>query len=86
MRMFELHREVDHNGHSGIGVVASGVEFSDGMVVMRWAGVWPTSVVFHEKGIASVEHLHGHGGDTKVVFLDAKPTEQIELERAQRRE
>lgn len=69
MRMFELHRDEDESGKSGTGVVAQGVEFGDGTVVLQWSGVWPTSVVFHKEGIESVIHLHGHGGKTRLVFL-----------------
>lgn len=68
MRMFVLQREVDETGISGTGVVAEGIEFSDGVVALRWLGLWPTSVVFHEQGIDSVLHVHGHGGKTQVVW------------------
>lgn len=70
MRRFELHRSVDVTGVSGCGVVAEGVAFADGVVVLRWLGPWPTSVVFHDRGIESVQHVHGHGGATQIVWLD----------------
>lgn len=70
-RRFELHRAIDVSGVSGTGVVADGVEFGDGVVVLRWRGEFP-SVVFHDRGIESVVHVHGHGGSTKVVWLDAR--------------
>lgn len=70
MRRFELHRDVDETGVSGTGVVAQGVEFDDGTVAMKWLGDWPTSVVFHERGAEALEHVHGHGGKTRVVWLD----------------
>ena len=69
MRVFRLERDVDASGVSGTGVVAEGVEFSDGTVALRWLGGWPTSVVFHERGIRSVEAVHGHEGKTRIVFL-----------------
>lgn len=53
---------------SGTGVVAEGVEFSDGTVALRWTSAWPTSVVFHDRGITSVEAIHGHGGKTRIVW------------------
>lgn len=68
-RPFVLDRQVDVTGVSGSGVVAQGVEFADGVVALRWVGKWPTSVVFHEHGSASVEHVHGHGGQTRIVWL-----------------
>ena len=70
MKRFELQRDEDETGVSGVGVVAEGVEFSDGVVALRWAGAWPTSVVFHEDGMRSVEVIHGHNGKTRIVMLD----------------
>jgi L-fucose isomerase-like protein len=68
MRPFTLHRDIDETGVSGTGVVAEGVEFSDGTVALRWTSAWPTSVVFHERGMESVEAVHGHGGKTRIVW------------------
>lgn len=70
MRRFELHRDQDVSGISGTGLVAEGVEFSDDCVVLRWMSEWPTSVVFHDKGMHAVEQIHGHGGSTRIVYLD----------------
>ena len=69
MRPFQLWRAEDVTGVSGVGIVAEGVEFSDGVVALRWRGKWPTSVVFHDKGIKSVEKIHGHDGKTTVVWV-----------------
>jgi len=69
-RRFELQRDVDVTGVSGTGVVAEGIEFSDGVVVLHWVGAWPSSVVHYDRGMDSVEHVHGHGGATRIVFLD----------------
>ena len=68
MRPFELHRDIDETGVSGTGVIAEGIEFADGSVALRWLSDWPTSVVFHDRGIRSVEAVHGHGGKTRIVF------------------
>lgn len=76
MRMFQLVRDVDETGISGTGVVAEGIEFSDGVVALRWlvpkdapgAGN-PTSVVFHDNGLGSVARIHGHGGKTRIVIV-----------------
>lgn len=68
-RAFVLQRNEDETGVSGTGIVAEGVEFSDGTVALRWTSAWPTSVVFHDRGIDSVVHVHGHGGKTQVVWL-----------------
>lgn len=70
MRRFRLLRTEDVSGCSGTGYVAEGVEFSDGAVVLRWTSKWPTSVVFHDRGIESVQALHGHDGRTTVEWED----------------
>lgn len=73
MRRFELHRDEDVSGVSGTGVVAEGVAFSgDGPVALRWTSEWPTSVVFHDRGIKSLEAVHGHNGRTRIVWLDGE--------------
>ncbi len=69
-RRFLLFRKEDVSGVSGTGVVAEGVEFSTGMVALMWLGEWPTSVVFHDRGIESVRVVHGHSGATKIIWLD----------------
>ena len=68
-RAFVLIRDTDVTGVSGTGIVAEGVEFSDGLVALHWTSDWPTSVVFHERGIESVEAIHGHNGSTRIEFL-----------------
>jgi hypothetical protein len=67
-RAFILQRDEDETGISGTGVVAEGVEFSDGTVALRWISEWPTSVVFHDRGIHSVQAIHGHGDKTRIVW------------------
>ena len=64
---FVLMRDTDVSGVSGTGVVADGVAFPDGTVALRWRGGNPTSVVFHDNGVESVEAIHGHGGATAEV-------------------
>lgn len=68
MRAFRLHRDTDVSGVSGTGVVAEGVEFSDGTAVVRWiVGDHRSTVVW--PSLAAVEAIHGHGGATRVVIL-----------------
>ena len=69
-RRFELHRDEDATGISGTGIVAEGVEFRDGVVCLRWLTEWPSSVVHYERGMESVEAIHGHNGRTRIVMLD----------------
>jgi hypothetical protein len=67
-RAFRLERIEDETGVSGTGFVAEGVQFSDGTVALRWTSAWPTSVVFHDRGIEAVKAVHGHGGKTRIVW------------------
>lgn len=69
-RRFLLVRDVDETGISGVGIVAEGLRFTDGVVVLRWTGAYPTSVVFHDRGVESVEAVHGHNGKTRIEWLD----------------
>lgn len=69
-RAFVLQRDVDETGVSGTGIVAGGVLFPDGVVALRWYSEWPTSVVFHDRGIEAVEAVHGHNGKTRIVWDD----------------
>lgn len=76
-RRFVLKRHADVTGVSGIGIVAEGVEFSDGTVALRWTSAWPTSVVFHDKGIEAVEAIHGHNGATEIAYLDTDDHDEL---------
>lgn len=79
-RPFALRRVVDETGVSGTGIVATGCEFDDGVVALRWRTEWPTSVVFHDRGMEAVEAVHGHGGKTEVVWLSDELPPRAELE------
>lgn len=68
MRRFQLVRDVDETGLSGTGVVAVGVEFPDDTVAMRWVTSVATTVVFD--CVADVEAIHGHGGLTRIDWID----------------
>jgi hypothetical protein len=68
-RRFVLRRSTDVSGVSGLGDVADGVVWPDGTAAVRWRGDSP-STVHHDQGAAAVERIHGHGGATRVVYLD----------------
>lgn len=68
-KAFVLERDEDVTGVSGTGIVAWGVEFPDGVVALRWKSDWPTSVVFHDRGIEAVKAVHGHNGKTRIVWM-----------------
>jgi hypothetical protein len=64
MRIFELVRHEDVTGLSGTGIIAEGIAFTDGTVVLRWVtehrstAIWPS--------LEDVEAVHGHGGSTEI--------------------
>jgi hypothetical protein len=67
VRIFQLVRDVDETGISGVGIVAHGVEFDDGTAVMRWATGTASTAIYDS--IADVEAIHGHQGSTRLVWL-----------------
>jgi hypothetical protein len=67
MRLFHLVRDVDVSGVSGEGIVAEGVELSDGTAVMRWFGELTCTAVY--KNIDSLLQIHGHEGSTNVEWI-----------------
>jgi hypothetical protein len=65
-KCFELQRKVDVSGISGTGIVAEGVEFPNGKVLIKWLGDRPSLVLWQ-----SIEHaqgVHGHNGGTDFVY------------------
>jgi hypothetical protein len=68
MRRFLLERDIDVSGISGTGVVAEGVQFSDGTVVLRWLGKSPSTVVWPD--IEAARAVHGHDGRTRFSQMD----------------
>lgn len=71
MRPFILVRIADDSGVSGTGTVAEGCEWADGTVAMRWLTRTASTAVYDS--IAHVEHIHGHGGKTRVLFIPLTP-------------
>ncbi len=67
---FELRRNESAAGHD---TVATGVQFGDGVVVLRWLGEYPSTVVFaHWGDVMRVHHIGEHGSKqwTTAVWLD----------------
>lgn len=69
-RRFLLVRNEDVTGVSGIGKVAEGIQYSDGVCSMHWV-VNPARSTTVYNSVEDVETIHGHNGATKVKFLDA---------------
>lgn len=70
MRLFHLVRYDDETGLSGTGVVAEGVEFTDGMVVLRWTTATPTTEIL--RSLDETLYLHGHEGKTVARFVNGE--------------
>jgi hypothetical protein len=68
--LFHLVRTEDETGVSGTGVVAHGIRFIDGSCAMRWIPGPAKSTAVYDS-IDDLEAIHGHGGKTKVAFIDA---------------
>jgi hypothetical protein len=68
MRRFLLIRDEDVSGVSGTGVVAEGVLFSTGKVVLSWCSDYRSVTVYDT--VADLETVHGHQGRTRAVWLD----------------
>ena len=64
-RSFHLNRLEDASGVSGTGIVANGVEFSDGQCVLHWRDSGSIGVY---SSLAKLEEIHGHQGRTLVVL------------------
>lgn len=68
---FSLIREFDVSGSSGTGRIADGVLWEDGSVALRWRGEHPSTAVWAR--IEDAVKVHGHGGLTKVRWIDIPP-------------
>lgn len=67
--LFRLHRLEDESGVSGTGIVAYGVVFGNGKVVLAWGGAASVPSVAVFDSIQHVETIHGHGGKTRIEWL-----------------
>lgn len=68
-RRFVLVRDEDETGISGTGLVAFGVVFPDGVAVTRWNSDVAQTCVW--ASMDEVEAVHGHGGRTRIEWVDA---------------
>ncbi|NUH35291.1 hypothetical protein HUF15_00655 [Streptomyces samsunensis] len=73
VRVFRLQRDRDITGVSGTGTVADGALWPDGTVSIRWRGDRPSTVTWDS--INHAEHVHGHGGATRIIWTDQPDTD-----------
>jgi hypothetical protein len=69
-RRFVFIRDEDETGISGEGLVVEGVQYSDGHCAYRWMTEHQTDQLAED--IERLHAIHGHGGRTRIVFLDTE--------------
>lgn len=69
-RRIWLDRKRDLTGVSGTGIVAEGVVFSDGTVVLRWLTEVNSTAIY--PSLDAVRRIHGHDGATEILMDDAE--------------
>lgn len=78
-RRFRLVRDEDETGISGTGIVAVGIEFPSGAAVFEWRNDENATLDVETNGLSikpgpdGIDDLiavHGHGGRTRVEFVD----------------
>lgn len=67
LRRFHLVRDDDETGISGTGVVAEGVQFSNGYCAMSWLTAMHSVAIY--PNVVQLEAIHGHNGRARVVFV-----------------
>lgn len=76
-RRFVLERDLDETGISGTGRVVEGVQFSDGHCAYRWCTGSVTGQ--YADSIEIIRAVHGHGGKTRVVWLDPADAAAVQV-------
>lgn len=67
MRVFLLLRDADLSGVSGTGIVAEGVEFSDGTAILRWLRK-PFGLSVY-RCVDDLLDVHGHNGTSRILWI-----------------
>jgi hypothetical protein len=68
MKRFYLKRLQDASGVSGLGNVAEGCQFDTGWCALVW--LTEKSSMCYYPDIQTLENIHGHGGMTKLIWVD----------------
>jgi hypothetical protein len=78
MRHFQLDRVKDSTKISGTGLVAEGVEFEDGQVVLRW---YNTGSITIFKSLQDCRKVHCAGNHTRIIHDgNGKRLDQLQRE------
>ncbi len=78
MRRFHFNRVEDASGISGVGRVADGVLFDNGLIALAWNSMHKMVGIY--TSFAEMVAVHGHDGDTEVVWVDPDPKAALEPE------
>lgn len=70
MRLFRLVRDQDVSGVSGTSIVAEGVVFSTGKVVLSWCSEYRPVSVYDT--VRDPHTVNGHEGRTRIQRLDPR--------------
>ena len=68
MRLFYLRRKEDESGVSGTGVVAEGVELTNGQCVMHWLTQFSSVCIYPT--MKELMNIHGHEGKTVIEYYE----------------
>ena len=68
MRLFYLCRKEDESGVSGTGIVAEGVEFTNGQCAMHWLTRFSSISIYPT--MKELINIHGHDGKTVVKYYE----------------
>jgi hypothetical protein len=71
MRRFHFNRVEDTSGVSGVGRVAEGVLFDNGLISLSWLSLHKCVNIY--ASYAEMMAVHGHEGDTELVWIDPDP-------------
>jgi len=68
MRLFCLKRQEDVSGVSGVGIIAEGVEFSNGEFALHWLSQY--DFITTGRSIKALIEVHGHDGKTVIEYYE----------------
>lgn len=68
MRRFLLNRKEDVSGVSSVGLVAEGVQFSEGKCVLVWRTEHKSTAIY--ENVSDLIAIHGHNGKTVIEWID----------------
>ncbi len=67
MKLFYLNRKEDISGISGTGIVAEGVQFSNGKCVVAWLTDYKSVAIYDN--IEDLQAVHCHEGKTIIEWI-----------------